>query len=97
MDLDQVDSVLSTCENLALVESVNGVRWKFVHDKIPESIVNAIDKEKSKLICNQLAAHFFSKLEKSADEIYLTARLFVNGTVEQNEKNTIKANVLAGD
>ncbi len=95
-DSAKVDIRLAEGESLGLVERVNAVKWKFVHDKISESLISSLVPERMKEVNDKLAAHFFNKVEKSPDEFFLVARFYANGNVDQNQKNAISTQITAG-
>lgn len=91
------ERILSFALNQGLVEKINSVKWKMIHDKITESLMQSMSPEKLKMTSQQLAEYFSKKNEKTAEEIFATSRLFTNCIEAENTEMAIQAYIAAGD
>jgi signal transduction histidine kinase/Cdc6-like AAA superfamily ATPase len=89
--------ILENCHNLALIEKLGESRWKFVHDKIPESLLSSVEEDRKKLMSDQLALHLFSKTQMLDEEVFIAARRFASGNLEKHADQAVLAHIAAGN
>ena len=92
-----LEELVSSCLRLGLIEKQSSLKWKFIHDKIPESLVASLNPASTQDLCDRLAAFYAQKNDKSAEEIFILARLLAKGHVENNLDVTVVAHIEAGN
>ncbi|MGE0526869.1 MAG: AAA family ATPase [Bdellovibrionales bacterium] len=94
---EAMNDLVDNCVNLGLAEKLNPSKWKFIHDKIPESLVSSIPDEVRRSMNDKLATFFFNKADKSHKEIFLVVRLFRAGNLEAHLEPALIAHKHAGE
>ena len=95
-DIEEIDDILRSFENLSFIEKVSEIRWKFTHDKISESVVNSLAESQVRIFSSKLASFYFSKVEKTPDELFMIPRLFGSSDLHLNKRNALLSNIEAG-
>jgi len=96
LDSTTAEQVLLEAERQGLVDRLTTNKWKFSHDKIPESLRQKVTSEEHRKMCDELSAFYRKKQDKTDDEIFILARLAASGNFENDLEFTIHANIEAG-
>lgn len=97
IDSEELPSIMRSIEEFGLLERQGAHKWKFVHDKIQESMISALNEDLVTKMCDQLALFYEAKESKSNEEIFSLARIIVKGNISKNYKKAIQANINAGN
>lgn len=95
VDASALEETLLDCQSLALIEPVGLERFKFVHDKIPESLLGSIEAAELEKKCSVLAQFFHQKKDKSIEESFIVARLFAK-SANASSPDSLRAHADAG-
>lgn len=95
-ELEEMEQILSSSENLSLIEKINGQKWRFTNAKVSEYLLASLNKNEFAVVSDLLANFYFSKNEKSADEIYFIPRLFANSNIPKNRQKLLQSQIDAG-
>lgn len=97
IDFEDGSSVLGPCEELGLIERQGPHKYKFIHDKVQESLITSIPVDQARTMSDALAKFFYSKERRSDEETFACARLFAKGELALNHELAIASNSAAGE
>lgn len=93
---DMKEAIIREIQPLDLIEPIGGKKWRFSHDKIPESLKGSLEKGNFEDRCEKLSELLARKEHRTTDEMFVLARLYMQGRFDKNVDHAIRALIEAG-